>query len=127
MAWIVLIIAGLFEIGWAVGMKYSAGLTRLWPTIWTAISMILSVGLLYWAVQRLPLGTAYAVWTGIGAAGTAILGLWLFQESASLLRLLCIMLVILGVIGLKLTHQEPPVPATAPPSAGEDRPGSSGR
>lgn len=125
MAWVVLIIAGLFEIGWAVGMKYSAGFTRLWPSVWTVVAMILSVGLLYWAVQRLPLGTAYAVWTGIGAAGTALLGIWLFQESTSLLRLACIMLVVLGVIGLKLTHQEPTASGQA--SAGVGQTGSSGR
>jgi quaternary ammonium compound-resistance protein SugE len=122
----VLIVAGCFEVGWAVGMKYSAGFTRLWPSVWTVVSMVLSVGLLYWAVQRLPLGTAYAVWTGIGAAGTALLGIWLFHESTSPLRLLCILLVLLGVIGLKLTHVEPPASATAFPTEAGDPPGSSG-
>jgi quaternary ammonium compound-resistance protein SugE len=102
LAWIVLTLAGLFEIGWAVGLKYSAGFTRLWPTLWTAASMAVSVALLGLAMNSLPLGTAYAVWTGIGTIGTAVLGIVLLGESASALRLACIALIAAGIIGLKL-------------------------
>jgi quaternary ammonium compound-resistance protein SugE len=102
MAWIVLTLAGLFEIGWAVGLKYTAGFTRLWPTLWTAASMVVSVVLLGVAMNSLPLGTAYAVWTGIGTIGTAILGILLLGESAGALRLACIALIASGIIGLKL-------------------------
>jgi quaternary ammonium compound-resistance protein SugE len=102
MAWIILVLAGLFEIGWAVGLKYTEGFTRLWPTIWTAGSMLLSLTLLGLALRTLPLGTAYAIWTGIGTIGTAILGIWLFGEPATALRLLCIGLILAGIVGLKL-------------------------
>ena len=137
MAWIVLVLAGLFEIGWAVGLKYTEGFTRLWPTlgtvasmivslgllglalrslplgtayaVWTGIgtvgtilSMIVSLGLLGLALRSLPLGTAYAIWTGVGTVGTALLGMALFQESAEVLRLLCIGLIVAGIVGLKL-------------------------
>ncbi|HSA83223.1 MAG TPA: quaternary ammonium compound efflux SMR transporter SugE [Geminicoccaceae bacterium] len=102
MAWIVLTLAGLFEIGWAVGLKYTAGFTRLWPTLWTAASMVVSVVLLGVAMNSLPLGTAYAVWTGIGTIGTALLGILLLGESAGALRLACIALIASGIIGLKL-------------------------
>jgi len=102
MAWVVLFIAGLFEIGWAVGLKYSEGLTRFWPTVATAVMLIMSMGLLAFALRTLPLGTAYAVWTGIGAVGTAVLGIILFREPATALRLLCIALILSGIIGLKL-------------------------
>jgi quaternary ammonium compound-resistance protein SugE len=102
MAWIVLTLAGLFEIGWAVGLKYTAGFTRLWPTLWTAASMVVSVVLLGVAMNSLPLGTAYAVWTGIGTIGTAILGILLFGEPTSMLRLACIGLIAAGITGLKL-------------------------
>jgi quaternary ammonium compound-resistance protein SugE len=102
MAWIVLTLAGLFEIGWAVGLKYTAGFTRLWPTLWTAASMVVSVVLLGVAMNSLPLGTAYAVWTGIGTIGTAILGILLLGESAGALRLACIALIASGIVGLKL-------------------------
>jgi quaternary ammonium compound-resistance protein SugE len=102
MAWIVLTLAGLFEIGWAVGLKYTAGFTRLWPTLWTAVSMVVSVVLLGVAMNSLPLGTAYAVWTGIGTIGTAILGILLFGEPTGALRLACIALIAAGIIGLKL-------------------------
>lgn len=101
-AWVLLIIAGLFEIGWAVGLKYTAGFTKLWPTTLTIICMIISMGLLGLAVQRLPVGTAYAVWTGIGTVGTAILGIILFSEPANALRIACLAMIILGILGLKL-------------------------
>ena len=103
MAWIILIVAGLFEIGWAVGLKYTDGFTRLWPTVGTAVALIASMALLGVALRTLPLGTAYAVWTGIGAVGTAILGIMLFREPASVMRLVCIGLIVAGILGLKLT------------------------
>jgi quaternary ammonium compound-resistance protein SugE len=102
MAWIVLFVAGLLEIGWAIGLKYTDGFTRLWPTVGTVLSMILSIVLLGLAVKTLPIGTAYAIWTGIGTIGTAILGMILFGESAAALRLACIALIVAGIIGLKL-------------------------
>ena len=102
MQWLVLIVAGLFEIGWAVGLKYTEGFTRLWPSLGTAAAMVLSVVLLGLALRSLPLGTAYAVWTGIGTVGTALLGIALFHESADPLRLACIGLIVLGIAGLKL-------------------------
>ncbi len=102
MAWIVLFAAGLFEIGWAVGLKYTEGFTRLVPSVLTAASMVVSVGLLGLALERLPLGTAYAVWTGIGTVGTALLGMALFGEPADALRLACIGLIVAGILGLKL-------------------------
>lgn len=102
MAWILLLLAGLFEVGWAVGLKYTDGFTRLWPTVGTILSMIVSLGLLGLALRSLPLGTAYAVWTGVGTVGTALLGMALFQESAEVLRLLCIGLIVAGIVGLKL-------------------------
>ena len=103
MAWTLLFIAGLFEIGWAVGLKYTAGFTRLWPSIGTAASMAVSVALLGWAMRTLPVGTAYAVWTGIGAVGTVVLGIILFQEPATAARLFCITLIVGGILGLRLT------------------------
>jgi quaternary ammonium compound-resistance protein SugE len=102
MQWLVLIVAGLFEIGWAVGLKYTEGFTRLWPSLGTAVSMVVSVVLLGLALRSLPLGTAYAVWTGIGTVGTALLGMALFHESADPLRLGCIGLIVIGIAGLKL-------------------------
>ena len=102
MAWTYLIIAGLFEMGWAIGLKYTEGFTKLWPSLWTAGAMVISVFLLAKALQDIPVGTGYAVWTGIGAVGTAILGMVLFGESREVLRLLCIALIIAGIIGLKL-------------------------
>ena len=101
MAWVVLIVAGLFEIGWAVGLKYTEGFTRLVPTLATAASMVVSLGLLGIALKTLPVGTAYAVWTGVGSVGTALLGILLFGESTSALRLACIGLIVAGIIGLK--------------------------
>lgn len=102
MAWIFLFFAGLFEIGWAIGLKFTEGFTRLVPTLLTAISMIVSLGLLGLALKTLPVGTAYAVWTGIGTVGTALLGIWLLGEPATALRLSCIGLIVAGIVGLKL-------------------------
>ncbi len=105
MAWFVLITAGLFEIGWAVGLKYTDGFTRLWPTLGTIASMIVSLGLLGLALRTLPLGTAYAIWTGVGTVGTTLLGMALFDEAADPVRLACIGLIVAGIIGLRLvTH-----------------------
>jgi quaternary ammonium compound-resistance protein SugE len=103
MAWIYLFVAGLLEIGWAIGLKYTAGFTKLVPTILTASSMVASVVLLGLAVRTLPLGTAYAVWTGIGTVGTVILGIILFAEPVTAIRIGCILLIIAGIAGLKLT------------------------
>lgn len=102
-AWIVLVVAGLFEIGWAVGLKYTEGFTRLWPTVGTGVALVASMALLGLAVRALPLGTAYAVWTGIGTVGTAILGIVLFREPATAMRLTCIALIVAGIVGLKLS------------------------
>ena len=102
MAWILLTLAGLFEIGWAIGLKYTEGFTRPMPTILTATAMVISVVLLGLAVRSLPVGTAYAVWTGIGTVGTVILGIVLFAEPASALRLGCIAIIIAGIVGLKV-------------------------
>ena len=102
MAWIVLIVAALFEVGWAVGLKYTDGFTRPWPTLWTAGALIVSVALLATASRTLPIGTAYAVWTGIGAAGTAVLGIVLFDEPATTARLVCLGLIVAGVVGLRM-------------------------
>ena len=104
MAWLILTVAGLLEVVWAIGLKYTDGLTRLWPTVGTLIAMLLSVGLLSLAMRSLPIGTAYAVWVGIGAVGTVIMGIWLFDEPTSLLRLASLCLIIGGIIGLKLSH-----------------------
>ncbi|MBN8951696.1 MULTISPECIES: quaternary ammonium compound efflux SMR transporter SugE [unclassified Rhizobium] len=101
MAWFLLFLAGLFEIGWAVGLKYTHGFTRLTPTIFTIISMIISIALLGLAVKTLPMGTAYAVWTGIGTVGTVLLGIWLLGDPATLVRLFCIGLIVAGIAGLK--------------------------
>ena len=102
MAWIVLVVAALFEIGWAIGLKYTDGFSRLWPSVWTIAALAVSVGLLAAAARTLPIGTAYAVWTGIGAAGTALLGIWLFNEPATAARVTCIALIVSGVVGLKI-------------------------
>jgi quaternary ammonium compound-resistance protein SugE len=104
--WLILLIASLFEISWAIGLKYSHGFTRPLPSVVTVVGLVMSVALLALAARTLPIGTAYAVWTGIGAAGTAILGLWLFGEPATPARLACIALIILGVIGLKIAGGE---------------------
>jgi quaternary ammonium compound-resistance protein SugE len=102
MPWLLLFIAGLFEIGWAIGLKYTEGFTRPLPTILTLASMVASVALLGLALKALPVGTAYAVWTGIGTVGTAILGMVLFGDPATALRLACIGLIVAGILGLKL-------------------------
>jgi quaternary ammonium compound-resistance protein SugE len=102
MGWIFLIFAGLFEVGWAIGLKYTEGFSRLVPSIWTIASMILSLALLGLALKSLPVGTAYAIWTGIGAVGTVILGIVLFNEPATALRLGCVGLIVAGMVGLKL-------------------------
>jgi len=102
MAWRILLLAGLLEIGWAVGLKYTDGFTRLWPTLGTAAALVGSMALLGLALRTLPLGTAYAVWTGIGTIGTAILGIALLGEPATPVRLACIALIVAGIIGLKL-------------------------
>src|SRR5687767_5702590 len=103
MAWIILFIAGLLEMGWAVSLKYSEGFTKLIPSVVFAVLLAGSMFLLGWSVRTLPLGTAYAIWTGIGAVGTAILGILLFHEPASAPRLICIALIVAGILGLKLT------------------------
>ena len=102
LAWLVLFVAGLFEIGWAVGLKYTEGFSRLWPSLLTVLAMTLSVFLLAWSLKTLPIGTAYAVWTGIGAVGTALLGMFLFGEPREAARLMCIGLIVAGIIGLKM-------------------------
>ena len=103
MSWTLLVIAGLFEVGWAIGLKYTHGFTRLWPSVGTALSMLVSVVLLGLAMRELPVGTAYAVWTGIGAVGTVILGIALFNDPANAARLVCVGLIVAGILGLKLT------------------------
>ncbi len=113
MAWLILAIAGLFEVGWAVGLKYSDGLTRLWPSLVTGVALVLSMVLLAMAMRTLPLGTAYTVWTGIGAIGTVVLGIVLFGEPATAMRLVCITLILTGIVGLKLTS-DPLLPALPP-------------
>jgi quaternary ammonium compound-resistance protein SugE len=103
MAWLLLLFAGLCEVGWAIGLKYTEGFSRLLPTIATVAAMVASIGCLGLALKSLPVGTAYAVWTGIGTIGTAALGIYLFNEPASLLRLGCIGLILAGIVGLKIT------------------------
>lgn len=107
MAWVILFVAGLLEIGWAVGLKYTEGFTRLWPTVGTAVALVASMSLLGIAVRTLPLGSAYAVWTGIGSVGTAVLGIVLFREPATAIRLVCIGLIVAGILGLKLASTPP--------------------
>ena len=104
MSWIILFFAGLFEVGWAVGLKYTEGFSKPLPTVLTALDMLVSLGLLGLAMKHLPLGTAYAVWTGVGAVGTVIAGIVLFGESMALLRLASVALIVCGLVGLKLSH-----------------------
>lgn len=102
MAWVALFFAGLFEIGWAVGLKHSEGFSKFWPSLWTGAAMLVSILLLGYALKSLPLGTAYTVWTGIGTVGTAALGMILFGEPAGAARLLCVAAIAGGIVGLKL-------------------------
>lgn len=102
MSWFILIIAGVFEICWAVGLKYSNGFTKFWPSVFTVASMIISMVLLSFAIKEIPIGTGYAVWTGIGAFGTALLGIFLFNESSEFIRVFFMLLIIVGIAGLKI-------------------------
>ncbi len=102
MAWVILVVAGILEIVWAVGLKYTEGFTRLWPSVATVSAMAVSLALLGLAARTLPLGTAYAMWTGIGTVGTVFVSMWLFGESASFVRLVCVFMIVSGIIGLKL-------------------------
>ena len=102
MNWFILVVAGLFEIGWAIGLKYTEGFTRPWPTVGTVLAMVVSLGLLGVAMKSLPVGTAYAVWVGVGAVGTAILGIVLFGEPANAARVASLALILAGIVGLKL-------------------------
>jgi quaternary ammonium compound-resistance protein SugE len=104
MAWLYLVIAGLFEIAWAIGLKYTEGFTRLWPSIWTLAGMVASIIFLARALRTIPLGTGYAVWTGIGAVGTAVLGIVLFGESKDPLRLAFILVIVAGIVGLRFSE-----------------------
>jgi quaternary ammonium compound-resistance protein SugE len=105
MNWAILVVAGIFEVGWAIGLKYTEGFTRLWPSVWTVLAMIISLGLLGIAMKTLPVGTAYSVWVGVGAVGTVVLGIVLLGESASLARMISVALIVAGIVGLKFsTH-----------------------
>jgi len=103
MPWTYLFLAGLMEVGWAVGLKYTDGFSRLWPSVWTILAMVLSLFFLGQALKTLPVGTAYAVWTGIGAVGAAVLGIILFGDSRSVLRLASIGLIVAGIAGLRIS------------------------
>jgi len=103
MNWAILVVAGIFEVGWAIGLKYTDGFTRLWPSVWTVLAMIISLGLLGIAMKTLPVGTAYSVWVGVGAVGTVVLGIVLLGESASLGRVISVSLIVAGIVGLKLS------------------------
>ena len=106
MAWLYLFVAGVFETAWAIGLKYSAGFTKFGPSVFTVVAMSISLYLLALALRTIPVGTGYAVWTGIGTVGAAILGIYLFNESREISRILCILLIVAGIIGLKLTSAE---------------------
>ncbi|HRG17339.1 MAG TPA: quaternary ammonium compound efflux SMR transporter SugE [Pseudomonadota bacterium] len=106
MSWLILLLAGLLEIAWAIGLKYSEGFTRFWPSVWTLIAMVASMVLLAIAMKSLPVGTAYAVWVGIGAVGTVVLGIVLFNESADFWRMASVGLIVAGIVGLKLASVE---------------------
>lgn len=103
MAWVILFVAGLFEVAWVIGLKYSHGFTRPLPSLFTVVTLALSIFLLGWAIRTLPMGTAYPVWTGIGAIGTVLFGIWLFNEPVSIVRIACIVMILAGIIGLKAT------------------------
>lgn len=102
MSWLILVIAGLFEIGWAIGLKYTQGFSRLWPSVGTIAAMVVSIALLGWSMRTLPVGTAYAVWTGIGAVGTVVLGVIIFNDAVNPLRVISIALIVAGIVGLKV-------------------------
>jgi quaternary ammonium compound-resistance protein SugE len=102
MHWVILFVAGIFEVGWAIGLKFTEGFTRLWPTVGTLLSMVISLGLLGVAMKSLPVGTAYATWVGVGALGTAVLGIVLLGEAANPLRLMSLGFIVAGIVGLKL-------------------------
>ena len=104
MSWVILFIAGLLEVAWAVGLKYTDGFTKLWPTVGTTVALVGSLVLLGLALKTLPVGTAYAIWVGIGAVGTAVMGMFLFGESADVLKLVSLGLICAGIVGLKLAH-----------------------
>ena len=101
-AWLALLGAGLLEVGWALGLKYSDGLTRFWPTVATVLAIVLSFALMALALRSLPFGTAYAVWTGIGAVGSILVGMWLYSEPTDPVRIICLTLIVAGMVGLKL-------------------------
>ena len=103
MNWAILVVAGIFEVGWAIGLKYTEGFTRLWPSVWTVLAMIISLGLLGIAMKALPVGTAYSVWVGVGSIGTVVLGIVLFGEPASPARMISVVLILAGIVGLKLS------------------------
>jgi quaternary ammonium compound-resistance protein SugE len=103
MNWAILVVAGIFEVGWAIGLKYTEGFTRLWPSVWTVLAMIISLGLLGIAMKTLPVGTAYSVWVGVGTVGTVVLGIVLLGESVSLARVISVALIVAGILGLKLS------------------------
>ena len=105
MPWLTLTVAGLFEVAWAIGLKYTQGFTKLWPSVWTILAMVVSMWMLAQAARSLPIGTAYAVWTGIGAVGTAIMGMILFGEPRDALRLLFLVMIVGGILGLKATSK----------------------
>ncbi len=106
MAWVILVIAGLFETVWAIGLKYTQGFTRLWPSVITIAGMVISFYLLSVALKQLPIGTAYAVWTGIGAVGTALIGIFFLGEPKDIARVLSILLIVAGIVGLKIFTPE---------------------
>lgn len=103
MNWVILVVAGLFEVGWAIGLKYTQGFTRLWPTVWTVLAMIISLSLLGLAMKGLPVGTAYSIWVGVGAVGTVVLGIILFGEPAGAARMISVTFILAGIVGLKLS------------------------
>lgn len=102
MAWLILVVAGLFEVGWAIGLKYTQGFTRLWPSIWTVVAIVVSMWLLSVAMRTLPVGTAYSVWVGVGAVGTVIFGIVLLGDPVNAARIISVALIIAGIVGLKL-------------------------
>lgn len=123
MPWLLLIIAGLLEVGWAIGLKYTHGFTRLWPSVFTAGAIVVSMYLLSVAARSIPIGTAYAVWVGIGAAGTAILGVLLLHEPMNAMRAVCLSALVLSIVGLKLTApKSTPAPAVTPSTASPQPP-----